>query len=316
MNLAAPANPATPGQPNGQSTSTTASTSTGDGSSSGRGSGGTGGLSHSGSSYPQASAAGGGEPPSSGDDSNDSEYDSEYNSDSDGSGTTSSRSYLKCISSALRSGKQYYHTMVQNISNGKVPPCTNPPPASLTALLFLNGFLHKQEGSPQAKVSDVKLPSRKSTSFDTYFCNATTYTNSKGDKSYEIDVHEKITSKTRNVIYLIRCKRTGRMYVGKTKNRFHSRMLRHLWEIRNPAKIKRKRSGVVSHFINEGASIDDLEAMVIKQIPDEMTSEQVREFETELILELDTINNGMNKIVSSKRMKKKFQTQQSATFAL
>ena len=264
---------------------------------SGGGSGGPGGSSHSGSSYPQASAAGRGEPPSSGDDSDDSD------SDSDGSGTMSSRSYLKDISSALKSGKKHYHTMVQDISNGKVSHCTNHP---LSAVLLLNGFLHKQKASPQAKVSNVKLPAKELTSFDTYFCTATTYTNSKGDKSYKIDVRENITKKTRNVIYLIRCKRTGRMYVGKTKNRFHTRMIHHLWEIRNPSKIKGNPSGIVSHFTSEGACIDDFEAMVIKQIPDEMTSEQVRELETQLILELDTINNGMNKIVSSKRMKEKF----------
>ena len=150
MNLAAFANPASSGQPNGQSTSTTVKTSTGHGSSSGGGSGGSGGSSRSGS---------GGEPPSSGDDSD----------DSDGSGTMSSRSYLKGISAALISGMNYCHTMVQNTSNDKVPPCTNHPLASLSAVLLLNGFLHKQEASPQAKVSDVKLPAKKSTSSDTYF---------------------------------------------------------------------------------------------------------------------------------------------------
>lgn len=312
VNLAAPANPASSGQPNGQSTSTTTNTSTGDGSSSGGGSGGTGGSTYSGSSYPQASAAAGGEPPSSGDDSDESDYDS----DSDGSGSTSSRpsSYLNCISSALISGMRHYHTMVQNKNSGTVPRCTYDPPAILSAVLFLNGFLHKHKANPQAKVSDVKLPADKLPSFSTYFCKDTKVKNAKGDKMFDIEVHEIVTEKIRNVVYLIRCKQTGRMYVGKAVE-LGKRMRKHLRQIKNPSKIKGNPSGVVSHFTSEGASIDDFEVIVIQHFPDGVTDRELRHAETVWMMRLDTKTNGMNKMISSKSGEAEFLREQNSNLS-
>ena len=94
--------------------------------------------------------------------------------------------------------------------------------------------------------------------------------------------------------------------------KFRERMRQHLSEIRNPSKIKGNPSGVVSHFTSEGASIDDFEVMVIQHFPDGVTDQKLKHFETVWMERLDTITNGMNKIISSKSGRAEFLREQNS----
>ncbi len=70
----------------------------------------------------------------------------------------------------------------------------------------------------------------------------------------------KYTCKTKNIIYLITCKRCGKQYVGETYRAFETRMKEHLRYIRKPSQYD-KPTG--RHFNQNGHNITDFQCRVI-----------------------------------------------------
>ena len=73
------------------------------------------------------------------------------------------------------------------------------------------------------------------------------------------------TCKTRNVIYLIQCRKCKLQYVGETQNPLHIRLNGHRSDIRN----KKLEKPVAAHFNTPGHSINNLSIMVIERMKNE-----------------------------------------------
>ena len=67
---------------------------------------------------------------------------------------------------------------------------------------------------------------------------------------------------TRNLVYLIQCRRCGLQYVGETGNPLHTRMNSHRSDIRT-TKIEKP---VAAHFTQPDHSLEDLQVMGIEKI--------------------------------------------------
>ena len=74
------------------------------------------------------------------------------------------------------------------------------------------------------------------------------------------NVRATATCKTRNVIYLIDCRKCRKQYVGETQNPLHIRLNGH----RNDIAHKRTEKPVASHFNSPGHSLDDLRIAVLE----------------------------------------------------
>ena len=73
---------------------------------------------------------------------------------------------------------------------------------------------------------------------------------------------------TRNLVYLIRCRRCGLQYVGEMGNPLHTRMSGHRSDIRT-GKIDKP---VAAHFTQPDHSLEDLQVMGIQKIYQENTT--------------------------------------------
>ena len=74
------------------------------------------------------------------------------------------------------------------------------------------------------------------------------------------NVQATATCKTRNVIYLIDCRKCRKQYVGETQNPLHIHLNGH----RNDIAHKRTEKPVASHFNSPGHSLDDLRIAVLE----------------------------------------------------
>ena len=79
-----------------------------------------------------------------------------------------------------------------------------------------------------------------------------TFTSTTSGRSFHVQATA--TCKTRNVIYLIQCKKCKLQYVGETQNPLHIRLNGHRSDICN----KRLKKTVAAHFNTLGHSTDDL----------------------------------------------------------
>ena len=68
--------------------------------------------------------------------------------------------------------------------------------------------------------------------------------------------------KSRNVVYVIECKRCKKQYVGETENALHIRMNGH----RSDIKHQRLEKPVAKHFNSKDHSLEDVSIFVIEQI--------------------------------------------------
>ena len=86
-----------------------------------------------------------------------------------------------------------------------------------------------------------------------------------------------------NVVYVIRCKRCGILYIGETGKSFSHRLSQHLADIR----LKRENRQVANHFNKNGHSVNDLRAQIIWGVRGDLVDR--RNLETWLIDFLGTI---------------------------
>ena len=77
----------------------------------------------------------------------------------------------------------------------------------------------------------------------------------------QIQKASRLTCKTRNLVYLISCKRCGLQYVGETENALHIRMNGHRSDIRT----KKTEKPVAAHFCQPDHSVKDLEVRGLKR---------------------------------------------------
>ena len=78
----------------------------------------------------------------------------------------------------------------------------------------------------------------------------------------QYNIRANITCKSRNLVYLISCKKCGVQYVGETKNPLHIRMNRQRSEIR----AKKLENSVAKHFSQLNHSAEDVEVRGIEKI--------------------------------------------------
>ena len=98
------------------------------------------------------------------------------------------------------------------------------------------------------------------------------------------------TCKTRNLVYLIQCRKCGLQYVGETANPLHIRMNGH----RSDIHTQKTDKPVAAHFNLPDHTLDDLQVMGIKKIHNNDT-EWRKHRESYWIFTLDTLApTGMN----------------------
>ena len=83
----------------------------------------------------------------------------------------------------------------------------------------------------------------------------------------QYNIRAEITCKTRNLVYLISCKRCGLQYVGETENALYVWMNGHHSDIRT----RKTKKLVAAHFCQSDHSIEDLEVRGIEKIHDNNT---------------------------------------------
>eukprot|EP00061_Rhincodon_typus_P001853 g15958.t1 len=75
------------------------------------------------------------------------------------------------------------------------------------------------------------------------------------------------TCTSSNVVYCIRCSRSGLLYISETKRRLGDRFIEHLRSICN----KRQHLPVANHFSFPSHSLDDMSILVLHQCHSDAT---------------------------------------------
>ena len=74
-----------------------------------------------------------------------------------------------------------------------------------------------------------------------------------------LNIKQPVTCKTKNVCYLINCKKCSQQYIGETKLQFHVRMNNHTSDIRT----NKKSTGMVRHFTNGG--VNNIQPVILER---------------------------------------------------
>ena len=290
-------------QPKANTDGTAGAKNSGTGGERGGTGGGSSGTAGSGASgHPGATAGGrggGSEPP----DDSSSEEDEQEDNDEDGSG------YQRVTATTIQMvGKRRLHQLARIISDGnptqfKLADITLSSTQVLIHNRLIDSIKNTSAGRERLTEAHINILVEKPIKFEQYFANQVdtikSFKNNKGPFVIPKGINPQvITKETRNVIYCIRCKSTGKMYVGKTKRSIHTRMMEHQYQIRKQYKLKSKHTKLVSHFNRDGGSslAHDFEVIILEKIPDGTSSEDVRKKETYWMTELDTIDDekGLN----------------------
>ena len=153
------------------------------------------------------------------------------------------------------------NTFIRQIFEKKKPILyRNPDTMGLANLSFLTTFrrapnlrnlLVKSDISPR-QYNKGSRPCGKSCYLCKMMNTATSITSTSN--RYKIEIKKEITCNTRNVIYLIECKKCKKQYVGQTGNSLKERFRGHLQDINTANKFK----PVSKHFTSEGHSKNDV----------------------------------------------------------
>ena len=88
------------------------------------------------------------------------------------------------------------------------------------------------------------------------------------------NVHYTFTCKTRNLVYLIQCKKCGLQYIGETENPLHIRINGH----RSDINTRKTEKPVAAHFNQPDHCLQDLQVMGIEKIhTNDTTRRKLRE---------------------------------------
>ena len=86
----------------------------------------------------------------------------------------------------------------------------------------------------------------------------TSITSSSNGKT--LNIKQPVTCKTKNVCYLINCRKCSQQYIGETKLQFHVRMNNHTSDIRT----NKKSTGMVRHFTNCG--VNNIRPVILERV--------------------------------------------------
>lgn len=101
-------------------------------------------------------------------------------------------------------------------------------------------------------------------------CNAMAQHNvcvdNQGGQVYRAELTKEVNCRSSNVVYLIRCRRSGKsIHIGQTKEELHECLNEHR---------TRQSSVVYQHFTSEGFSFNDMEVMILADIDDDKVREE------------------------------------------
>ena len=82
----------------------------------------------------------------------------------------------------------------------------------------------------------------------------------------QFQIKDQYYCQTKNVIYVIYCKRCGIQYVGQSGNTFNKRFRGHLADIRQGNNVK----PVSRHFTSTNHTRDDVNAIIVAQTTDNL----------------------------------------------
>ena len=86
----------------------------------------------------------------------------------------------------------------------------------------------------------------------------TSITSSSNGKT--LSIKQLVTCKTKNVCYLINCKKCSQQYIGETKLQFHVRMNNHASDIRT----NKKSTGMIRHFTDCG--VNNIQPVILERV--------------------------------------------------
>ena len=173
---------------------------------------------------------------------------------------------------------------------------TNLPKTTLaeTQVIVLHDCVAKLKPNLTLTLEHIESVGKKP-QFDDYFKKGIDKIVGLDGKVHDIKLSTQIKSDTRNVIYCIKCERTNKMYVGKTRQEIHKRMKQHLYGAQNWWKKNGKSSLVAQHFGKE-VSFEHFKVIILE---DEVNEDEIREKEEKWMKKLGTRDidkGGMNKI--------------------
>ena len=96
------------------------------------------------------------------------------------------------------------------------------------------------------------------------FDSSTSFTSFSTGGKFLFDKTGKFNCKTKNVIYLISCKKCGLQYVGQTTQALHCRLNGH----RNSISKGNKSTFIINHFRNDSHTCNDMSIQIIDVIED------------------------------------------------
>ena len=260
--------------------------SSGTSSGSGGASGGSGGDL---SAHPGAAAGGRG----GGGDSNDEEDD--YKEERENSYRSTTEKVQKIGSHDI---EKLVRAVDVHVYYGTNPKCNSTMP-DCQALIYNGVMSTNKEDGQQRLTKDYITSSSDTLPFDHYFNKqGHTIRSLKSNQEYRIPcgitrTQNKITKETCGVIYCIYCKKTGKMYVGKTGKSIDTRIRQHQRHIIRP-RTQRK---LVSHFNSEGISLaDDFKVVILEHYPEGTPNPEVLDIEMKWIEDLGTLGHekGLN----------------------
>ena len=139
-------------------------------------------------------------------------------------------------------------------NNDNPPPNTNQCPECGLKLKNSKGLKISQSSKHLRKQNKPTSPRFWPCHSDTRYntckqgLRTTSITSSSNGKT--LSIKQPVTCKTKNVCYLINCKKCSRQYAGETKLQFHVRMNNHISDIRT----NKKSTGMVRHFTDCGVN--------------------------------------------------------------
>lgn len=222
----------------------------------------------------------------------------------------------RAVSSVVGSAKRAYHTLPQGKKPGLfrrdrtlgAPNVASPPVTTLSAVqsvrILIETIQNVQPGVYNAVngFGQYKELVNRNSPCGTRNCKccsrmAQSVLTTNGNKRCMTTLTTRETCKTKNVIYMIQCRKSGLIYIGMTTQALHKRLGQHRTD---------KDSAVYKHITSNGYSFDDLDVMILSHIEDRDAA-KLRRIEQEFIDEFDAKNPsiGLNKATASACEKQK-----------
>lgn len=106
---------------------------------------------------------------------------------------------------------------------------------------------------------------------------------------YRVDIKQSVNCQTKNVFYLLGCKKCPSQYIGETSRTLQERFSEHLGYVKN----NKTNKATGEHFCSKGHKQSDMEIMVLEKLYN--TSEQFRKQREKMFIQnFNTKHKGMN----------------------